>query len=235
MLYKYRRLILIIGIALIAIISIWVTINYLNSQQKVTITFDTANVSKLELYKAYNTRNVVETNGNSLQTIESGKTYTLQKGLYALKPAGEHIKTNLIQLDVKDKEVKQTIDISYTDTYLSELLIKENASIQKAINTANPRITQLYNVTQGHLYHYGEWYGAVLAYTGTDSLSRDTLRFVMKKEGDTWKMISTIPEISLSAKKYKDVPIEVLKAINLINIGLPVITPKVQLGESHAD
>lgn len=226
MLYKYRKLIAVVAVVIIVVLGIGLYIQYLNSVQKVTVTFNTTDVKKLELYKGFDTRNVIEISGDVIQTIESGKEYTLSRGLYALKPTGDNIKTDLISLRVGDTPVKQNIDIGYTAAHLQTVLKSEDSAIQAAITKADPRMTSLYKVAAGSLYHHGEWYGAVLVYAGTDSLSRDTLRFVMKKEGNDWKLVTTPPQLSLSSKTYKDIPVEVIKAVNAIDIGLPTLIPQ---------
>lgn len=232
MIYKYRRLIIILTLVCAVALGVGFYINYLNSVQKITITFNSQDVTKLELYKGYNTRNVIGSTGSSLQTIESGKEYTVARGLYALKPIGTHVSSDLIELQVGNAPVKKDLDVNFTDTYLSKLLSSEQAAITSAIKASNPSIPLLYIVSSGKLYHHGEWYGALLVYAGTESLSRDTLRFVMKKESSGWKMISA-PRQSLNSIQNTNVPVDILKSINLIDIGQPTLIPHVAPTTGH--
>ena len=220
---KNKRNLIIFSIFIISIITIvYFIIQYLNTFQKVTLNYDN-NIKTIELYKSYNTRNKLEITGDKIQTLDPNKEYSIKKGVYALKLIGDNIDEKLIQLDVNDKPVNQNIDYNYNDKYLSDLLLKEEVSIVKSISDENPDILKLYRLSQGSLYHHGEYYGAVLAYYGTDNLSRDTLRFVMKKEGDKWILLSKTPQISLNTNNYPDIPKDVIKSINYINIGLPVL------------
>lgn len=217
-----RKMIIWGIIGIVIIIAITTGINYLNTFQKVTVTYDTSLVSKLELYPAADTRGLVTT-GDSTQTIESGKEYFLKKGVYALKPQGEKVDTSLIKLQLGDRPVVRSLDIDYSQQALESLLATEQDTIVKSIMSSNIGIPALYRVNQGKLYHHGEWYGSTLSYGGTEELRRDTLRVVVKKEGDTWKVMTNPPQIILSKLEYPAIPVSILQKVNSIDIGIPYV------------
>jgi hypothetical protein len=90
------------------------------------------------------------------------------------------------------------------------------------LQASNPKISQLYVINAGSLYHHGEWYGTTLSYKGPDALSRDTLRTVLHKVNGAWE-VAAPPKLVLSAKDYPDVPAKVLSAVNAIDLGVPEV------------
>lgn len=222
MLYQYRKYIAIGLILLIIGGIIWAVVAYFSNFQKVTITYDKSDVKSLELYAAFESKGVLTLDGDKIQDIQSGEQYSLAKGLYALKPAGDRIKTDLLRLDVGELAVTQTLDIDYTSAYLESLLETEQASITTALYESNPKIEQLYTLNAGTLYKKGEWFGTTLSYKGTETLSRDTLRTILHKKDGVWVVVAK-PAITLPIPSYKDIPASVVKAVNAVDIGLPLM------------
>lgn len=97
---------------------------------------------------------------------------------------------------------------------LQEKLATESPTIIGVLTTKYPKIATDYTIINSKLYKEGEWFGALLQYKGVDTLNRDTLRVLMQKKEGEWILRTEPPEIILSAKKYKDVPKDILKAIN---------------------
>lgn len=207
---------------IVGVVGSVVFVSHLNSQQKVTITFS-SDVSRMEIYHGEVIRNSLTTDGEKVAVIKSGEQYTFSKGLYALKPYGNKIKTDLITLNVGNTPVRKSIDIDYVNSYLSDLLKGEKTVINTAITDSNPQLAKLYSINSGTLYHHGEWYGTTLSYIGTETLQRDTLRLVLKKDNGVWKVVTNPPQIVLSAKEYPSIPFNVLKAVNDIDLGLPLM------------
>ena len=230
----------IIWISVVAVIGIilLVGINYLNTFQKITVTYDTSLVSKLELFPASNTRNTLALTGDSVQTVEPGKQYFVKKGLYALKPEGEKIDKSLIGVSVGDQPVTKTLDIDYSRQQLSTMLSAEEAIIMSVVRASNSGIPLFYRVNSGQLYHHGEWYATTLSYGGPEDLRRDTLRLVAKKQDNQWKVVTNPPQVVLNKLDYPDVPVSILQKANAIDLGIPY---KIDLNSSttsdqgHAD
>lgn len=107
-----------------------------------------------------------------------------------------------------------------SDAELSKLLQSEEPAILTVINQKYPNLAAQYSVNKGRLYGDGTWYGTTLNYQGQDTMNRDTLRVLVQKVSGAWIVRTTPPEIILSKAKYPDVPIEILKTINL-PISLP--------------
>lgn len=235
LLQRYKKLIIILVFLVVIAIGAKLGLDYLNSFQKVTINYDTEIIKKLEIYPAANTRNNVEVTGGVIQTITSGEEITLKKGLYALKPTGPKIDSNLIEVSLGDQPTTKDLDIDFSDTYLAGELAKELGSITAAIQASNSGIASLYRINGGKLYHHGEWFGTTLSYGGSDSLSRDTLRVVAKKEDGAWKVLTNPPQIMLSTKQFPSIPLSILSKVNDIDLGVPYVTnlnPTVE-GDDH--
>lgn len=238
LLKQYRKLIITFAAILILVIGVKLGLDYLNSFQKATITYDTEIIKKLEIYPAANTRNSLQPTGDALQTITSGQEVTLKKGLYALKPTGPKINSDLIEVTLGDQPVSKELDVDFSDNYLASQLTKELDAITASIHASNGGIARLYRINNGKLYHHGEWFGTTLSYGGSDSLSRDTLRLVAKKQDGTWKVLTNPPQIMLSIKQFPDIPERILGKVNDIDIGLPYVAEldaATELDTGHAD
>lgn len=103
---------------------------------------------------------------------------------------------------------------------LVKQLSTEEPEIIKTLTTAYPQIATEYSINKGKLYGDGTWYGTTLTYTGSDTMNRDTLRVLMQKQNDDWKLLTTPPQILLSTVEFPDTPKEVLRDINK-SISLP--------------
>ena len=55
------------------------------------------------------------------------------------------------------------------------------------------------------------WYGTTLTYTGTDTMSRDTLRILMQKRATIGNYLLHRYKSCLSTIEFPDVPKEILK------------------------
>lgn len=210
------------AILLVAIFGISAVLRHFNSFQKLTVSYK-SDVSSVELYQGVNQNGNFRATGQKLQTVASGETYKLKKGLYILRPSGEKIDTSDVAVTLDTIPVEKTISPNFSTEYLKTLLGDEEASIQAAILLSNPSLSVLYKINPGTLYKHGEWYGTTLSYKGPDSLSRDTLRLVAHKTGGSWTVATNPPQISLSAKNHPSVPRDVLVAVNAIDIGVPEI------------
>ncbi|MGB4768400.1 MAG: hypothetical protein WBP22_04020 [Candidatus Saccharimonas sp.] len=233
-----RKTIIWICIVVAVGILLLLGINYLNTFQKITVTYDTSLVSKLELLPAANTRNVLTPTGDSVQVVESGKQYFVKKGLYALKPTGEKIDESLISMKVGDQPVTKTLDIDFSKQQLATLLSTEEATIIDVVRASNSGIPLFYRVNSGQLYHHGEWYATTLSYGGPEDLRRDTLRLVAKKQDGKWSVVTNPPQVILNKLDYPNIPVAILQKANAIDLGIPYrvdLNTSTTSDQGHAD
>lgn len=101
-----------------------------------------------------------------------------------------------------------------TTVELEATLLQEQPLIDAAIAKALPTLQEFYTTERQKLYHRGEWYGAILQYTGGDVNSRDTLRIVLQKKKGAWIVRTTPPSLLVNAIDLPDAPIAMLDDIN---------------------
>lgn len=188
-------------VSIICIIASWL---YINSFQKITITYNRSHGSIV--LKSDVLRNPI--------TIISNQEITVKKGHYQLVTSGTNVKQTTEDIDVGGQPIKRTIYIPLDEGYLQKQLAVEQQAIDHAITNEYPAISNLYIVNPGKLYGRGEWYGTTLTYKGTDSDNRDTLRLLLKKETKSWLLVTKPPQPLLSAKQLSDVPSYILRDIN---------------------
>ena len=109
---------------------------------------------------------------------------------------------------------RQSAPTALTRDELAQKLPVERQAIHTALAAAFPTLTTLYTFEREALFEQGQWYGAVLTYTGSDTDNRDSLRVVLRKQDDTWSVITTPPRIIVSRVEFPDVPTSVLDIIN---------------------
>lgn len=106
-----------------------------------------------------------------------------------------------------------TINPYYSEAKLNQMLNQELPAIQSALKQKYSNIN-LYVIQPGKLYQWGDWYGTTLVYVGPYTPYRDTLRVVLKKDSNEWKVLTDPPYISLNKYLYRDVPVEILNEVN---------------------
>ncbi len=116
-----------------------------------------------------------------------------------------------INLDSTDKKLE--INPTYSEEKLNSILDSETTNITSVIKAGVFNIDQ-YLIQKGKLYDFGEWYATTLLYNGADEFNADTLKIVLKKDVNTWKIITNPPQIILSKHLYKEVPDHILDDIN---------------------
>lgn len=153
--------------------------------------------------------------GNGIeQSIQPNQRIKLPKGEYVVTKSGNNIAKDEQKISLSDSEKTIPIVFNYTQEKLRELYIKEQPVIESVLLAEYPKIKELYIIKNDALYHKGEWYGATLSHNSPTDQNRDTLHVLMKKEGDSWIVISKPPVPILSKFDYPNVPIATLKAIN---------------------
>ncbi|TAH36627.1 hypothetical protein EYC59_00420 [Candidatus Saccharibacteria bacterium] len=212
-----KKLVLLAILVVILVTGLLVFRQYKISFQKVTININNSSSTvRVGLYERKDIEGEPQKTGEELQTITSGETFKLKKGMYVLVPKGEQLDPTPIRLTVQATPVNLTLDIPYTQEYLQQLLTSESAAIQTAITAKYPTLTKDYTLNPGLLYHRGEWYGTTIDNKIGPENNRfgDTLRLVLQKKDGQWVVLSTPPEILLSAPNYPQVPVDFLRIIN---------------------
>ncbi|MDO8336608.1 MAG: hypothetical protein Q7T74_07610 [Candidatus Saccharibacteria bacterium] len=182
---------------------------YINSQQTVSVKYK--NISKVTIQKIGQGSKSL---GKETVYKKSGEKITLMKGSYLLKYTGiDGYASDYENINLNEKPVFISLDPDYSNSRLSSIL-EDNFEDIKIILNAKYKNMSDYNIQKGKLYKKGQWYGTTLQYSGNDVFNYDTLRLVMEKKGDTWRLVTSPPNIILSSKDYPNIPVDVLRDVN---------------------
>lgn len=210
-----RKYIVLISLGLLVIIGIVGFYLYQRSFQTLTLTVNDGITA--QIYPRYSGDGADDTSYKKdtlVKSVDKTSNIRLKKGIYVIHTdtTGDYKETNtVVELDDK-KEI--TIYPPYTEKKLTSLLTSEQDDIKKTIVEKYPNIESLYTINTGELFNRGEWYGTHLTYKNSDDLYQsDTLRLLLKKEGEKWK-VTTEPEIVISKIVYSEIPSKVIDSVN---------------------
>lgn len=154
-----------------------------------------------------------------IRSFDGSGTYRVRDGSYVIKYTGDDgFAGGEKRITLDNENQKVVITPEFSASRLNTILDKEIVQIHSALNKQVERLG-IYQIQRGALYKYGDWYGTTLVYNGNDEYNADMLRLVMKKDGDTWKMVTKTPSIHINKFNTPDTPDDVLDRIN----GAPVI------------
>ena len=178
------------------------------------VTVDFKNSHEVKIY-AYDTHDDDGAEQSATKIHTSGEIVKLKKNTtYVAEYTGdEGYQSDVLFFNVIDDEKKITINPYYSEKKLATTLDGEVSDLHTVLNNTYPNMS-LYQIQQGKLYHWGEWYGTTLQYIGNDEFNADTLRVVMHKKNGVWEVATNPPAISLSKFVYPDVPTDILSDVN---------------------
>jgi len=201
----------------ILFVSVVLAFNYFTSFQTLSISF-AHNSLKAEIYPANSGDGADELSyiHSLVESVGEDKTVRLKKGTYIVKsPQSGDYKETLTRVVLESSKESVFIQPDYTDQKLNNLLTQESTAIHTAIAAKYRRIPELYTISQGKLFGQGEWYATTLVYKNqADLYQSDTLRIILHKDGDSWKVATTPPEIIISKVIYPDIPSFVIDGAN---------------------
>lgn len=194
-------------VTIFVIITVIITgVFYLLSLRKVTFDIQ-SNVNNVIIYNS---------NDNEVNRISSSGDISLREGDYYVISEGEHLDTGKIHFTVEKNNKTVTINPSYSEGHLNDLLGNEIKDIEAAISSRYPSLISEYTLERGSLYRHGDWFGGLLAPKVSDiRQQRDPYRVVLHKKDSEWQVIRR-PEYILTSSRHSEVPIGVLRQINQI-------------------
>lgn len=205
-----RRLVLVLIIGLVAAAGV-IAIDYYTARVSVPIEFE--NIQEVTISEPAGEH--ANSQVKQISVTASGSKIRLKKGeQYLVSYAGNEGYANGEEiLIVKNSGSAVKISPSFSDKKLTSILDSQLGSIHEVLKKNYANMT-LYEIQRGKLYQFGDWYGTTLKYIGPDPFNADTLRVVLKKDSNTWTVVTDPPNISLSKFDYPDIPEEVLRDIN---------------------
>jgi hypothetical protein len=157
---------------------------------------------------------------NGGQEVTGSTTLRMRKGTYVVVggSASPDFTRQLEKVTLDNEPVTVVINPPYSSEKLASLLDTARPAIHAAVKQAVPKVDNSYLLAPGQLYGKGEWYGSVLYPNLSPEQRRlsyvDSYRIVVKKEGDSWKVVTVPPEIVLSTLTYPQIPKGVLISTN---------------------
>lgn len=201
----------------IIILLLGAVIYYFTSYHNLTINYSLHDKMSSAPVKLYSTKQNDENHGETpdkfIADVKSGESIKLRDSIYYIKTDGEDFKENPVYINLSGSDQTAEYEVSYTANKLESIEKSEIEAAREALKSEYPKAEELYTLSRDKLLHLGDWYVVYLTYKDQDSLSRDTLRVVLHKEKDEWKVV-TKPQISIGAPEYPDIPMNVLEYAN---------------------
>lgn len=206
-----KKYIVVMLVVVAIITSVTILVSYLSSTKEVVVYYKNSKDVNIHIFSGEHIRGSnkiaeIKKSGDSIR-LDKSETYQVtysgsvgyEDGLISFKPSD-----------------KGTIKINphYSQDKLSQLLSSQKDSIHNVIKSKYSDNIHLYEIQPGKLYHFGDWYGTTLKYTGDDYSNSDTLRIVLRKEGDSWVIKTDPPSISLNKYVFPKIPVDVLVNVN---------------------
>lgn len=152
-----------------------------------------------------------------IETFNISQKLRLQKGEYVItSQTTDTYDESSETFDLGDEPVLVVIDPPYTEKKTEEFAEVERDDILTAIDAYNPKVRELYTITNEAFYDDAEWYSAQLnPKTERAELpnNTDNLRIVLHNAPEGWVVIAE-PTIIVSSKRYPDIPDDVLQSVN---------------------
>ena len=192
-------------------------IYYFTSYHNLTVSYSLGDDMSSAPVKLYSTKQNDDNHGEVpdkfIADIKSGESIKLKDNIYFIKTHGDDFNENPVYINLNGSDQTIEYEVSYTTSKLESIEKSEIEAARDAFRSEYPKAEELYTLSRDKLLHLGNWYVVYLTYKDQDSLSRDTLRVVLHKEKDEWKVV-TKPQISIGSPEYPDVPMSVLEYAN---------------------
>lgn len=171
------------------------------------------------LYKNVTSASVYDTSGREAggddillgKITESGDTIRIPKNLASVmviyKGAGGYA-DGLVGGDTR----QVNIDPEFSAEKIAGLVTAERSQIESAVFSGLQNQSS-YTLGQGTLFDHGAWYISKLTYENSTDANSDTLRVLLRKEGDEWQRIG-FPALVFTTYSTKNIPLSVLDAVN---------------------
>lgn len=150
----------------------------------------------------------------TLQPLTSSRTIRLSEGKYSYKVIGNDYDNSANQFTVKGSDTTVSVTPKRSVSYLTQLLDTERGAIETALKNNTPTVT--YTVSSLSLYEQGEWAAGRLQLSGNPRQLRDTYRFILKKQGESWTVVVS-PRIVVEVSEFSSVPKDIIYSLYSAN------------------
>jgi hypothetical protein len=153
---------------------------------------------------------IYDDENKQITTIPNSGTIRLTEGTYTYKVSGDMYDDGLIDFTVQGQTTDVKVSPKLSSGRLNELLAKEQLPIETSLK--NQYLATTYTITALSLYEEGDWAAGTLQLVVDPRQLPDTYRFVMKKEGQNWKVVVT-PRIVITQADFPNVPKNILHSL----------------------
>lgn len=206
-------------VALFLLLTVVGILVYRSMYGNVTLSFSADNEIKVSIYKnaggdGASTEEIVKQKP-IINSLSSSGSIKLRRGSYRLvSENNENYDNIVVDFAVSKHATNLDIAVKYSPDKLKDMLAQEQEQINNAIVGIYPGIKDIYTIDEGILLVRGEWYATKLLSKSSYKQENDTLRLVANKKGGDWTIVTTPPDLIISSIKYKDIPRDVIKAVN---------------------
>lgn len=205
---------LLLAVFLVCVLAAaFMTARYFLSLRVVTVNFE--NTSKVDIYKT-GSLDSGKADEPYKSIVVSGEEIKIPKGNYtAYYEGNKGYDSKYVEFSF-DEDYALSIKPNLSQQKLDEMLEDELLQINKAVEAKLPAVKSLYSLQTGKLYENGTYYGATLKNTGNDYFNNDTLRVILKKQGNAWVVVTDPPSIYFNKFDYPNIPKKVLSDVNAL-------------------
>ncbi len=204
-----KKIIILSGVVLIALITAGFIVQYILSHHTVTFNFKRDNLKisirqQLDNNKYSNTGSLSQSgslslvNGDYIIDIESTNPQ---------KPISKEI----VKFSVHNTNATIDINPRLSDAYLNNILENNRKVIHEIIKSKYSLAG--YELSKERVIGDGDWYAAIFTQGSVNRENGDEYFIVAKRSGDTWSIV-TAPRLVVTSHEYPDIPQDILDQVN---------------------
>lgn len=209
--------ILIVVMTIFAIVLVFFTINHFLFKLRVSINLS-ENTDSVKLYTA--TEDKLDESKPPLLVLDRSKFIRIYPGDYTIKPVGDNISNDPINITITRGSSIVNIDPFLSDNQLNTQFKSEIPEIYSVLKTEySDLIDESFLdgefAVVGKFYHFGDWYSTFIYPKEIDSrtFTTDTYSVILHKQGGQWK-IAAPPKIVHSYEDYPEIPKDIIDKAN---------------------
>lgn len=209
--------IFILAITLAVIVLVLFTINHFLLKLRVGINLS-ENTDSAMIYSV--TNGELDESEQPVATVGQSKFIRIYPGDYIVKPIGDKISNDPINITISRSSSIINIDPFLSDDQLSTQFKSEITEINSILSTEysdliDDSFLEGEFAIVGKFYHFGDWYSTFIYPKEIDSrtFTTDTYSVILHKEEGGWK-IAAPPKIVHSYKDYPEIPKDIIDKAN---------------------
>lgn len=203
-----RRIILLIVLAAVALLSVFLVVNYFTTTRTLVVRYE--NARDVALTDPENSEVVASAIANNQEIrISAEKDYVVTyRGEEGYADGSERISPSTNEV---------TISPDYSEARRQAIFEESLDEIRGLLLRDHPLSRDYFTVTTGDVFDKGAWLAAKLDYKGEYGFNSDNLIVLFKREDESWVFASE-PSIVLTLKNTQGVPRDILVKANQLQL-----------------